>query len=370
MKAFNTLLRASVFFAGVILFASCQKETMFPDNQEVLAKKGGGSGGNESVGNNLSFPVIWSEGAELALRTAPTGLTDTDVLLQGAWWYVWGVDPIDPQAPIYSCQPNPANPAVCLDGSTPGDGTSTVYKAYLQKDARNFWKAYNEPATEIVNVDLIDWGDNLESIDWNLTSKVRTEVVLYENLPAPVLQYAMRHASGWGVDEMHGLQTELNNTVITGPGSQATVFSRHARLTIQRLTSLSPNLTWDATNHTWIGDANAPIFSKAVHEAADGPGYYNAEVNVKGKIIFGYTWDLKKLNDGAGVYRITFSFDNSGPGTVLNTFFDTNTSIITPIEEIEAAAEDGGGGTAVVDPVNNLSYIDVVIKARGGRGGR
>ena len=50
----------------------------------------------------------------------------------------------------------------------------------------------------------------------------------------------------------------------------------------------------------------------AVYNAGDGPGYYSAEINVKGKVIYGMLWDLKKAGDGPGTYRITFSFDSVG----------------------------------------------------------
>lgn len=358
MVAFGSIL--------ALVLAGCQKDIMEPQVSidDLPGAKGGNPGkpGTESYGNNLSFPVVWSEGAELTLREPP----GSGPQLQGSWWFVWGVDPIDPQAPIFSCQPNPDNTSTCIDQTDPGDGTSTVYKAWLQKDPDNVWQAYNAAATDDVNVDFIDWGDNLESIDWNLTSKVRTEVVLYENMAAPVLEYAMRHVSGWGTDELHGLQTTLDTLIQYGPGTQATVYSKHARLTIQKLATNPTTLTWNPTTHMWDGDANAPIFNKAVWEAGDGPGFYNAEVNVKGKIIYGYTWTVRQLNDGAGVYRITFSFDNNVTGSTLNTFFvDGTTSIIQPIEVEE---EDGGGGTAILDYTNNLTYMDVTILARGGGG--
>ncbi|MEK6477862.1 hypothetical protein WJR50_10020 [Catalinimonas sp. 4WD22] len=364
----------------VALFTHCEDELLTSIDQpiNINAKGGGGKGGGgghvEGAGNNLSFPVIWSEGRELTLRELPVGTTDP--ILDGAWWYVWGPEPIDPSSPIYSCDPTISDP--CYP-----EGTPDVYQAYLQKDPDNIWQAFNEPATSEVYVDAIDWGDNLESVDWSITSKVRTEVVLYENLPSasltlpdvtyPVTEYAMQHVSGWGTDEVHGLQTELNGDIVEGPGNRATIFSPLARLTIQQLTSTTPNLTWDATTHSWTGDANSPVFNSAVHEAADGPGYYNAEVNVKGKIIFGYTWDVKKLSTGPGVYRITFSFDESGGGiNQLNTFFDTNTQIVPPAEEgeIVVAEEPGGGGTAVIDVDYNLSYIDVRITSSGGGGGK
>jgi hypothetical protein len=376
MKNSKLLLRLALVIASVFIFTQCEDAFM---NESALKGPGSGGGGNggggggepiESVGANLSFPVIWSEGVSKTLRTPPAG-TVNGVKLAGAWWYVWGEDPIDPQAPIFSCNPLIAG-TVCY-GDVP---IETVYKAYLQKDANNYWEAYNAPAGGPMSVDLIDWGDNLESIDWSIVSKVRTEVVLYENLTTPVLQYAMRHVSGWGTDEMHGLQTTMNNEIVYGPGTQATVYSPHARFTIQKLTTTtSPDLTWDPTIHAWTGDIAAPIFNKAVWEAGDGPGYYNAEVNIKGKVIYGYTWDVKKLNSGAGTYRLTFSFDSngSGLGSTLNTFFDNNTAILVPEEEGEISINAVSviePRVAKIDVDNNLTYIDVIIKTGQGGGSR
>jgi hypothetical protein len=374
MKNSISIFRIGLFVASLFIFTQCEDQFMKEAaSMKGPGKGGGGSGGGEpieSVGANLSFPVIWSEGVEKTLRVAPADAVN-GVKLAGAWWYVWGEDPIDPQAPIFSCNP--------LALGTTCYGTATdVYKAYLQKDANNYWEAYNAAAETRMNVDLVDWGDNLESVNWSTTSKVRTEVVLYENLTNPVLQYAMRHVSGWGTDEMHGLQTTLNGEIVYGPGTQATVYSPHARLTIQKLTTATPtNLVWNATTHAWTGAVSAPVFNKAVWEAADGPGYYNAEVNIKGKIIYGYTWDVKKANSGAGVYRITFSFDQTA-GSVspnLNTYFDGSTQVLVPIEEevvVEEEGGPGGGGKANIDVRNNLTYIDVTItsgQSGGGSGG-
>ena len=62
----------------------------------------------------------------------------------------------------------------------PGDGSSTVYKAFVQKDVNNVWQAFNATPTGMVFVDEVDWGDDLESVDWTLNSQVRCEVVLFE----------------------------------------------------------------------------------------------------------------------------------------------------------------------------------------------
>jgi len=139
---------------------------------------------------------------------------------------------------------------------------------------------------------------------------------------------------------------------------------------------------------------NPHIFNGSVHEGGDGPGYYSAEINVKGRIIYGYTWNVRKLNDltgtpptAAGDYRIAFSFDETcGEDILLNTFFvDGTTQILVPLEEeqltiaAEEGEEPGGGATGVLVPVEfdgsgtliggNLTYIDVRILERGGGGG-
>jgi hypothetical protein len=368
----RSVLKASIIIAGFLFFMGCEKADRNLNSPTTVsnAQGNGGKGGGEvtSVGSNLSFPVLWAEGQTLALRVPPAGYDTNSVVLNGAWWYVWGVDPIDPSSPIYSCQPSPSNELTCLNGTDPGDGTTSVYRAYLQKDANNYWQAstLTAGAGEKVNVDSVDWGDNLESSDWSLTSKIRTEVVLVKTLVSPVKQYAMRHTSGWGTDEMHGLQTTSDKTAQLGPGDEATVYSRHARLTIQKLTSTTPDLQWNASSHSWTGDANPPIFNAAVWQAGDGPGFYNAEVNIKGKVIYGYTWDARTNNDGAGEYRITFSFDGSEAGTALNTFFTANTGIIGSAEIVPA--EEDAGNTAVIDATNNLTYIDVALTGRGGGG--
>jgi hypothetical protein len=127
---------------------------------------------------------------------------------------------------------------------------------------------------------------------------------------------------------------------------------------------------------------NDHLFNGSVHEGGDGPGYYSAEINVKGKIIFGYTWNVRNLNEGAGHYRITFSLDEVCGTAALNTFFvDGITTIMEPAEEEEPAittsgvitvADEGGdtgGGTGVLDFINNLTYMDIAILEREGGGG-
>ena len=371
MKTLTTFFKIMVFMPFVFLFAS----------QTINAqKKGNGNGGNphdgtETAGNNLSFPVIWADGGS---KTLPGVMGEHS--LNGEWWYVWGEDPIDPQAPIYSCKPSSTNPDKCEDGSDPGDGISTVFKAYIQKDENNLWQAHSAPipAGETLYINWLDWGDNLESLDWTINSQVRTEIVLLQDIDS-VTQFNMRHVDSWGTDEVHGAQTTRDGDVIYGPGTQATIYSPNARLTIQKLNvqslgELTDKLTWvPMSGWTEISIAdnlvNEPILNNAIYEADDGPGFFNAEINVKGKIVYGFTWNLKTINEGVGYYRLTFSFDE-GNGVSGTAKFDDSTQIILPIEEEEEIPEDviiiasdgtGGGGTGIIDVANNLTYMDIYI---------
>jgi hypothetical protein len=325
-----------------------------PDNR-------GGSGGHESpeeeaAGNNLSYPVIWSEGISKTLR----GTYGEANLIEAEIVYVDG-EPVYPQ------------------------------------QAESTWQAESLDASgNPVVVNWIDWGDNLESVDWYTRSMVRTEVVLIKDLATPMEQFEMKHISGWGIDELWGTTGEVLDS------DQATVYSHGARLTIQKLgverddeqldtLIWEPGEGWTEPAGTAVNLINEPIYNMAVHEGGDGPGYYSAEINVKGKVIFGYTWNVRNLNDptdgtAAGDYRITFSLDETFDGTDLNTFFEEKvTEILMPIEEEGVALEavtledEGGsspegGGEAQIDFTNNLTYIDIRILEResggGGGGGR
>jgi hypothetical protein len=278
----------------------------------------------DTVGNNLSFPVIWSDGYQRALR----GDFGTESFL-GA--------------------------STIIDG----------LELFHQQDALNHWQA--ESASGLgapVNVDWIDWGDNLEARPWPYRAKIRVEVVLYRDLEQPMLGYEMGWVTGLGVDEMWGATTG------TYDSPQAAVYSHCARLTIQKLTAdPAENLIWNPATGRWDGDAGEPFYNNAVWEnEGEGPlTGYSAETNIKGKIIYGMLWDTKSDSDGEGIYRLTFSFDSQGL-VALNTFFTDATQVIVSEEEGEKA--EPLGGHAVVDHENNLTYIDVtIVPPTGGRGG-
>ncbi|MHC4908390.1 MAG: hypothetical protein ACYTF9_01545, partial [Planctomycetota bacterium] len=251
-------------------------------------------------GNNLSYPVIWAEGVTKDLR-GEVGTVVTDGEWHYWWGTDENGDPLtcrpDPDAAQGEVCCDDGLPGSV--GPPPGPG-DVVYKAYVQKDAFNEWQADSvDGSIAPVKASWIDWGDNLESQPWNLNSMVRTEVVLYKDLyevdcaadcanddgvvdvqdlvfvitnfgtpiadvtgdgitdvqdlvlvitswgDCPVvsqemLEYQMRHVSGWGIDEVWGLSTlddmpEIATYDFVTTFPQATVYSPCARLTIQKL---------------------------------------------------------------------------------------------------------------------------------------
>jgi len=404
------------------MIASCIFIGLFTVALTAPAAQAKGNPGKNvaEAGNNLSFPVLWAEGVT---KTLP-GTLGMAPMLGGEWWYQWGTNGVDPNITPASCLPDPDGSAYC-DNGVPGsvdvnlipgnpvaDNPLPLVKAYLQKDPDNTWQAGSANWSDAeVNVHWIDWSDSLESVDWYTRSQVRLEVVLFEDLDPlfPMTEYEMRHVSGWGIDEVHGLAASLDMEPVAeeGSGAQATVYSPCARLTVQKL--LIPREDVSLEGHIWnwqqgegwsgymvdengqqISLINAPILNQAAYEGGDGPGYFSAEINVKGRIIYGYTWNVRRLNDltqvppyeiptPAGDYRITFSFDETCPTVELNTFFiDGTTKIIVPLEEelvaafsaLETESTDDGGAIAELDPQNNLTYMDVRILERGGGNGR
>lgn len=311
----------------------------------------------ETVGNNLSYPVLWAEGPS-QWRPVPPGVMGEETF-----------------GNVVAGTLSPDDPTPCL--------------AAIQKDASNLWQADN---AEIAGnpVTHVDWGDNLEAKDWSVGAKVRVETVLFDNaLEETMTGYEMCYVSGaMSQDELWGARVEAGvgatddvmpsvtayNAVLT-EDSSATIYSDGGRLTIQRITDPQA-ATWSADEHRWVGaGTTAPLFNAAVHEkVSDGPGNYGAELNVKGKVIYGMQWDTAGLYNGE--YRLTFSLDGAigdfaGSGTDLN-----SASILVPVEdeiaavlEAEAAAGrgPGGGGGGGEDAANTavvaggVTYIDVAL---------
>ena len=337
----------------------------------------------ETAGNNLAVPVLWSEAGYVL--TPPGTMGET---------LITGIE--------QSCSED------------------TSVSAAIQKDLGNSWQAENMllPGN---SVSSLDWGDNIEVKDWSVGQQVRVETALYADLGEDTMTgYEMCHVSGKGTDEVWGariatggggeMTTEAASeepaaeepaveepAVEEAPGdggkslieyesAEAMVYTAGARLTIQRIDA-DANPTWDATQRRWVGPGVAdPVFNGAVHEkTSDGPGSYGAEINVSGKVVFGFNWQTDGLFNGE--YRITFSLD--GPvGDFPGTGTSLASAVIRPSVEETAGDElairsapmaghgggmgggghgggggggggEGGGNVAEIVGAQNLSFIDV-----------
>ena len=280
-------------------------------------------GHTEPTGNNLSFPVIWSEGIDLSLP---------GTMLQASLTVPYTGSQIE----------------YCADGAL----------AYAQKTEGNIWQAENSTAGGSVVVNEIDWGDSLESVDMKVGRPVRIELSLYKLLETPMTGYTMVMLDNpSSPDEVQGVcatgdpLADNGAAIYSYSSYEATVYTPTATLIIQKITGSA--LSWDATLSQWIGDVTAPLSIT-----------FAGELNVGGKVIYGLSqggWKPTSIGD----YRITFILPVTG-----KTLFDGST-IIRLSEETEALAAEGDGevgGEAYVDPANNLTYIDITVV--GGGGGR
>jgi hypothetical protein len=353
----------------------------FSCSQQVFAE-------DEEGGNNLSLPVIWADGVTKVLRGTPG-----DTNSAGDYWMLWYEYDVNGDPMEMTCHP--------VDGDCPDPLPAGAVPVYPQRDPLNDWQADSlllDPAVDpTVDVTFVDWGDNLEAKDWYYRSIIRTETVLYQDISAlPMTAYEMIWLEGLGVDEVWG------STLNTYDSNDATVYTGCARLTIQQLEldegesvyeivqcgvddegepiycrvpidNSVLGLTWNTATSEWEGDIiGTTHFNSVVWEATGSQDYeiYSAEINVKGKVIYGYNWNTRVLSDGPGYYRITFSMDNSNPDIQLNAVFDTTQVLL--VEEVDGGDENNnttGGGIAVIDYDNDLSYIDVLLLPKKGGGG-
>lgn len=361
---------------------------------------GGHQPGEEAAGNNLSYPAVFL-GAPIAMP----GTEGTTSLL-GAFGVTWSYGCAVPDGEYANTSCVTVNPdgtftAMTLEACQVvcGEGV-TIDRIYWQKTSDS-WQANHLdnvlPTVAAVTAAYFDWSDNLESVAWSASSTVRVESIPFVELatldPEPQVGYGMWHVFSQGPDEVWGLRTSDATPPVpyTYVGAYGTVQGAGARLTFTKLETGvglqtqppdTSGLAWDPATGKWD---NAP--QNTVTAA-------NAELNVGGKVIFGYNWNLKRFTmlsgvEKAGWWRLTFSTEN-------NTIQFTNATITTPPPAdvpalptltsfkgdlvralgadgiVEPMEETGEPLFApVVDATNHITYIDIYLKAaKGGGGGR
>lgn len=288
----------------------------------------------EVYGNNLSTPAIFAEG--IGILGLPT---NENTGLRGS------------TAP-YLVEP------FAYNGIT-----------YYLQQTQNTWQAGWANGAAEGEVVRADWSDNIVRQTWSETSVIRVETVLFKDLAEPITGYDMAYLYGEGIEEVWG------TTGVTYPSALATVYSICARLTIQKL---------DGPNGNPVGT----LYDSAIYDrfGVDGPTTaYSAEVNVPGKIIYGYNWDLAKFDMASiglpnepksGWYRLTFSFDPTAiynlvdPNGVPRSFTIPCNTVLGSLDAADLL------GTTVPEvvvyepklPSGQVTTLDIYIKpAKGGK---
>ena len=356
-----TLLGASVFVGSAQAAPRLCDDGSRPPCQDT----------GEAAANNLSYPVIWSDDTPLL-----TPLPSDD-------WTFGTVS--DPASECYTDGTNgvPLAEAVCYF-----DSADTWW---LQQREANKWQAFNPSASQPLVVTDIDWSDDLESrTNFNVRSVIRTEVVLLKDVTNDAEfgadidsfeAFRMRIVPGTenSPDESQGTDYPINGLYPSDsedgaqPGYHATVYSGCARFIIQKVVGDPSVLQWSPVDGYWgpVSAVNNPVFNEPVYDSVDGQGGYSAEINVGGKLIYGYNWNLRRVGEGAGLYRLTYVLDGDRCPATLNTSFDGDTQVVNlggsatapQVVPVDDAALSGGSE-------GGLTYIDVTINASGGGGGK
>ncbi len=323
---------------SMVFFVQCSKDLSNPETDYVVKKgpgsggaggggKGGGGGGGEieTAGNNLSFPVFAMDG--FTIQEIPEAQFSFLVPYTGLYT---GLS---------------AEELAALTG----------YTWYAQKVTGNKWQANYSNKSAPTDVTFIDWGDVLESVNPKINTPTRVELTLYKDVSGDVMRgFTMALlANPSSKDETQGTNCQ---TYVAG---WATLVSSAPKLVIQPLGGTTSDLVWDATNKVWTGSTVGP--------PATGFGFA-PELNVGGKYIYGASTGGWKPTV-AGVYRITFYIPTNGSNILLTSDTQIGNYAGNTLDGTFTIPTEGSGGKPFIDPVNNLTYIDVTVGAAGGGGG-
>jgi hypothetical protein len=307
--------------------------------------------------------------------------------------------------------------AACTASGAPCEGLP-VDRVYWQKEEQNLWSGQvTGISTGLpVTIRYVDWGDSIESVTWNETSKLRVETQPFADLSIDVrtelpskaqLGFQMWHSQGQGINEQWGVRTtEVESAQGLPYAYQSPYAIVNAGTATLYLSKLSPQSaaemggcpgpsggtypsdypfarTW--TGSGWSDSCNLP------------PVAHTVELSVSGKYVHGYNWDMKALANPlpptlcgstpvyseTGWWRLTFV--PNGGATKMAFLESTGTSapvspVATPTDLNALAADtieplvetEGPLYSPKVDATNNLTYIDLCIapKTKGGGGGK
>jgi hypothetical protein len=290
----------------------------------------------ETLGNNLSMPVVFAEGYGLTgmptqpYNTYPTTTEDD------------GLRPRTDAEVLPFTEAGEPNPY--LDAADAYELEGITY--YMQK-GESAWKAYAKDGAANKKVaSLVYFGDNLTGHQWTTRAKIiHLEMGLQRELAEAALTYPMTSLYGEKMDEVFG------TTGAPATGTTAKVYTPMGRLVIQKLNK----------NHEPIGK----LFSQAIYQGygVDGEGKFATEVTGSGTLSYAYNWFLSDTGDfaKAGWWRITFKIDEMGKwndGTK-NVTVDRNAKIVGKVVSTEGETEEPLYTIKIADPYT--AYVDIKI---------
>jgi hypothetical protein len=288
----------------------------------------------ETLGNNLSMPLIFAEGYGLTgmptqpYNTYPTttendGLrpqTDAEVL---------------PFTVDGKAAPN-------LD---PADAYVLGETTYYMQKGPSTWKAFAKDGTpgQPVRSDVY-FGDNLTGHQWNARAKViHLEMGLQRELANPSLTYVMTSLYGDKQSEVFGTDG------IPTKATTAKVYTPMGRLVIQKLNR----------NHKVLGT----LFSQSIYDGygVDGSGQFATEVTGSGTVSYAYNWFLSNTGSfkKTGWWRITFKIDGQGTWNdgVTDVTVDRNAKIVGKV--VSSETEEPLFPITIANPYR--AYVDIRI---------
>lgn len=310
----------------------------------ILELPGSGIWRVEGLGNNLSVPMLFSEGRGLGglvvtdpATTLPqfenTGLrTPTIVKIDGDTVYT---DPAD----IFNTEiagEITTQPLLFDDDLIPAFDTATMAftgEAAYAQGTESIWQADWADGSAAVQYVDATWGDNITGHQWTVNQDVlRVEVNLTQDItPATMAGFDMISLFGGKYAEFMGA------TGTTSEGTTRTVYSPHARLQIDKMAYVDPTppATWEGIGTT------ASLHDHAVWEnyfiaGSDSTFRFGAEINGAGSLTYGYVWMVKSEPQVTpGWYRLTLRFDPLADCTTVVAPAPASAAVVESEPEVE-----------------------------------
>jgi hypothetical protein len=315
------------------------------------------------LGNNVSVPVIFSEGYNIVggdVSSVGSGFRSAPL--------VDNFDSLTTYTPRYWLGVTDPVTGACLDLAGSPLLSNWFYDQKTEATWQAEWVDATSDATSMSDVDVtrLDWGDSLLSKAWTVRSKLRIEVRLYRDNDRRLIGYGMNHVYGSGITEVWGAADASPVGAGDGPyhgphyvtPAETTIYSNCARLSLYRIDALGGAVVSD---ELLDGDGMAV----ADKYGSDGPSGFGAEVNVGGFVLYGYTLDAKAMRLPVGFYRVVFSLDPAATwdGVTVNC-----NAVITGLDEADSVRD---GTTESEWPFKSelasdgfSSWVDIQILAK------